>query len=117
MSDHPTSATASAAPVEGQPLRARENPERHHPTTKQYVKIGIILALLTVVEVAVWYIDSLQSQLVTILLCLMTVKFLMVVLFFMHVRFDNPGYGRVFITGLALAVTVYGVVLIIFGVF
>ena len=114
MSDQSVS---DVGPVEGQPLRARENPERHHPTTKQYVKIGITLALLTVVEVAVWYIDALHDQLVAILLTLMVVKFCMVVLFFMHVRFDNPGYGRVFITGLALAATVYGVVLIIFGVF
>lgn len=122
MSEHRPAAAGvdvdvDVAPREGESLRARENPERHHPTTRQYVNIGIILAVLTAVEVAVWYVDAIRDQLVAILLCLMVIKFAMVVLYFMHIRFDNPGYGRVFVTGIALAATVYGVVLIIFGVF
>ncbi|MEX0991116.1 MAG: cytochrome C oxidase subunit IV family protein [Actinomycetota bacterium] len=101
----------------GTPLRAREHTETHHPGPKQYVTIAAILGLITAAEVGVYYVESLRDLLVFLLLGMMVVKFALVVLWFMHVRFDNPGYGRIFATGLALAATVYVIVLLTFGVF
>jgi cytochrome c oxidase subunit 4 len=45
------------------------------------------------------------------------VKFLLVVLWFMHLRFDDRRYARFFVMGLAGATTLYLIVLITFGAF
>jgi cytochrome c oxidase subunit 4 len=63
-----------------------------------------------------YYVDIGKLFLPT-LLVLMTVKFLLVVLFFMHVKFDAPLFGRIFWTGLILAVCVYLATLATFQVF
>ena len=63
-----------------------------------------------------YYLD-IGPLFVPTLLLLMSVKFLLVVLFFMHVKFDAPIFGRLFWTGLGLAVAVYLAALATFQVF
>ena len=41
------------------------------------------------------------------MLCLMATKFLLVVLFFMHLRWDSKLFGRLFWAGAFLAIAVY----------
>lgn len=101
----------------GEPLKARQHAEARHPGPREYLKIGAILAILTILEVGVYYIESIRDLLVAILVGLMLLKFVLVARWFMHLKFDNPGYGRVFATGIALAIAVYVVVLAMFGVF
>lgn len=91
--------------------------EKPHPPLWEYVKIALILAFLTAAEVATSYMDMNRGLQIFLLLSMMVVKFALVVLFFMHVKFDNPGYGRAFTFGIALAAIVYGAVLVMFGVF
>ena len=55
--------------------------------------------------------------LVPTLLGLAAVKFALVVMWFMHLKFDSPTYARFFLMGLAGAATLYLVVLISFGIF
>ena len=55
---------------------------------------------------AVSYID-IGALFLPVLLGLMVVKFFMVVLYFMHIKFDNKLFGRLFYIGLGLAVFVY----------
>ena len=50
----------------------------------QYVVIAAILAIITSIEVAVYYIDALEDFLVYILLCLSAIKFGIVVGYYMH---------------------------------
>jgi cytochrome c oxidase subunit 4 len=80
--------------------------ERPHPHDIFYVKIALALAAMTGLEVSSYFADFGGFQL-PVLLILMAVKFVMVVLFFMHLRFDSPIFGRLFWTGLILAVLVY----------
>ena len=87
----------------GERLSAREHGEARHPSPRDYVKIGVILAMITAFEVLVYYVDALRDQLVAILLLCMAVKFLMVVRSFMHLKFDNPGYSRVFVRSIPSA--------------
>jgi cytochrome c oxidase subunit 4 len=101
----------------GTPLKAREHGEAPHPTPRKYVGVAAILAIVTAAEVGVYYVESLRKVLVWLLIGMMVFKFTIVVLWFMHVKFDNPGYGRMLTMGLALAATVYCVVLLTFGVF
>ena len=78
----------------------------HGPSDKQFVTIFFILAAITAVEVAVSYID-IGALFLPVLLGLMIVKFFTVVLYFMHIKFDNKLFGRLFYIGLGLAVFVY----------
>ena len=87
-----------------------------HPSELEYIKIAAVLALITGAEVAVYYVKSLGNLLVYILVVLSLAKFSMVVLWFMHLRFDSRLFRRLFATGLALAVFCYTAVLTTFHV-
>jgi cytochrome c oxidase subunit 4 len=92
-----------------------EHLEEHgHPTPRKYVGIAIVLAILTAIEVAISYIDSLRSILVWVLLALAVAKFQLVAAWFMHLRFDNSIFRRLFITGIVTALLVFSVVLVYF---
>ena len=81
------------------------------PTPAEYVNIGLLLAAITAVEVAVYYVDALAGLLVPVLIVLSLSKFLLVVLWFMHLRFDNRLFSTFFTGGLLLALAVFIVVL------
>ena len=87
--------------------------EGGHATVGFYWMIAGALAVITAVEVAVFYIPALGAVLVPVLLVLSAVKFAMVVMFFMHLRFDSKIYSGLFLAGLLLAVLmVTGLVLL-----
>ena len=84
-------------------------PEVHesaHPTPSTYVIIAVILTAITAVEVAVIYMDGLRSLLIPILLLLSAVKFVTVVGFYMHLKFDARLFTTMFTGGFLLAVAV-----------
>jgi cytochrome c oxidase subunit 4 len=90
---------------------------RHaHPSNKEYVRIGLILAVLTGLEIATSYLIDGAIQIVLLFLG-MVLKFAIVVLWFMHLKFDSRMYSRFFLMGVAGAVTLYAVVLMTFRVF
>ena len=88
-----------------------------HPSPKEYVRIGVILAVLTALEVAASYSGVTGSVLIPTLLGLAVVKFALVVLWFMHLKFDDRRYARFFVMGLAGAITLYLIVLLASQVF
>jgi len=51
------------------------------------------------------------------LLIMMVVKFAMVAMFFMHLKFDNKLFSWVFVAGLILALVVYVAMLLAFEFF
>lgn len=90
-------------------VQAHAHAGEHSWTDKKYVMVAIYLAVMTGVEVGLSYIHpSFAPWLPTVLLiAIMIVKFVTVVLFFMHLRFDDKMFGRLFWSGLILAVVVY----------
>ncbi len=82
----------------------------HHVSDWLYVQIAIILGLITAAEVSTYVIDF-GDLLWPALMVMMVVKFTLVVMFFMHLRFDNKLFSWVFVSGLVLAVTVYVIAL------
>ena len=60
-----------------------------HPRDRQYVVVALILGLFTTIEVLTYFLDF-GSAAVPTLLVLMVVKFAMVVLYFMHLRYERP---------------------------
>jgi len=87
-----------------------------HPTEMEYVKVALVLAAITLAEVAVYYVESLEGLLVPILGVMSIAKFAIVALWFMHLRFDSRLFRRLFLMGIALAVFVYTVALSTFHV-
>jgi len=82
--------------------------EHAHPGPAEYVRVAVILAIITAVEVAAYYVTSLpRSVFSALLLVMMIIKFSMVVLWFMHLRFDSRLFRRLFVTGIILAILVY----------
>ncbi len=92
-----------------------DHPADGHPDAAEYVKIGVILAAITAVEVAIYYVDALGDTLLPILLVLSGVKFVTVALWFMHLRFDSRLLSIMFSTGIVLATALFVVVLSTIG--
>jgi cytochrome c oxidase subunit IV len=88
-----------------------------HPSPKEYVRIGVILFVLTALEVAASYTGVSGSILIPTLFALAVVKFALVVLWFMHLKFDDRRFARFFVMGLSGAAILYLIVLISFKVF
>ena len=80
--------------------------EGHGASDKQYVIIALILAVLTAIEVSTYYVDFGPLFMPTLLI-LMAVKFVIVVSYFMHLKFDTTLFSWLFYTGLFLAIAVY----------
>ena len=71
-----------------------------------YIKIALILAAITALEVSTYYVDF-GPLFMPSLMIMMVIKFVMVVSYFMHLKFDNKMFSFLFYTGLALALFVY----------
>ena len=105
------------AAVEEQHGLSHDPHEHAHPDEKQYLLVALVLAVLTAIEVALYYITGLpDNALVLMLGVLAIVKFVIVVMYFMHLKFDSPIFRRFFITGIVLAIVVYTIVLATFHV-
>jgi cytochrome c oxidase subunit 4 len=79
--------------------------EEHHGDL-YYVKIALFLAVITGAEV-LWSYKNVPELFLPVLFIMMTVKFVVVVLFFMHLRFDHKLFSFLFWSGLVLALGVY----------
>jgi cytochrome c oxidase subunit 4 len=83
-------------------------PAHHtHPSDWTYVKVALILGVMTGIEVALSYTSINEHLTIGLLLGLAALKFGTVVAYFMHLKFDHPWFRRLFITGLVLAIGVY----------
>jgi cytochrome c oxidase subunit IV len=85
---------------------ADEHHDGGHATVGTYVLIGVILTVITAVEVAIFYIPALHNVLVPVLLTLSATKFVIVVMFYMHLKYDHALFSRVFFGPMLLAVFV-----------
>ncbi|MFN2590846.1 MAG: cytochrome C oxidase subunit IV family protein [Actinomycetota bacterium] len=89
-----------------------------HPGPAEYVKVAVILSVATAIEVGLYYIANIPGAVyVGLLVFLMTLKFALVVLWFMHLHFDSRLFRRLFVLGIGLAAFVYVAVLLMFRVF
>ena len=86
-----------------------------------YVLVSLILTLVTALEVGVIYIRQLTPIIVPLLLAMSVAKFALVVMFFMHLRYDPRPLTGVFVgplliaTGLAIALMTLTGAFLVFG--
>ena len=92
--------------LNNQPHGADE--EAHaHPTERAYIKIGAILFVITLLEVIIYYVEALEGILVPALITLSVIKFVMVVGYFMHLKFDDSRLRLIFIIGMTFALATF----------
>ena len=98
--DHPPSEQAHSA--------------EHHPTAKTYIIVGAILTLITIVEVSAYYTPAWEQSRIYVpsILLLSALKFVIVVLFYMHLRYDHKLFKALFtgpfiIAGLTLVALMF----------
>jgi cytochrome c oxidase subunit 4 len=74
-----------------------------HASVSTYVKVAVILTLVTAMEFSAIYIRQLTPILIPLLIVMSAAKFALVVLFFMHLRYDARALSVVFVGSLILA--------------
>lgn len=90
-------------------VESEHEPGGHeHPSDGKYVIVAVILAVITALEVLTYFWEEASTTLLVVtLIPMMIAKFAIVCGWFMHLRYDNPLFRRVFVSGLLLAVAVY----------
>ena len=97
--------------------QSESNVHTGHPTPLTYFKVAITLSVITAAEVGIFYIEDLGIGIVPILVVLSTVKFAMVAMFYMHLRYDARLFSGFFLGGLLLAISIVLAVLALFKFF
>jgi caa(3)-type oxidase subunit IV len=82
--DHPPSHEAHAA--------------AHHPTARTYVIVAVILFIITAVEVSAYYIPAWENSRIYVpsMLIMSSAKFIIVVMFYMHLKYDHRLFRSLF---------------------
>jgi cytochrome c oxidase subunit 4 len=90
-----------------------------HPTGNTYLKIFVILTLITVVEVWAYYIPALVASPLfnPSLIAMSAAKFVIVVLFYMHLKFDHKLFRVLFTGPMIIAGATITALLFLFGQF
>jgi cytochrome c oxidase subunit IV len=90
--------------------------EHAHPGPAEYIKVALVLGVVTAIEVGAYYVTGLSDVVLSAgLLVMMVIKFSLVGLWFMHLRFDSRLFRRLFLIGIVLALGVYTVALVTLG--
>lgn len=90
--------------------------ETAHASRGTYWMVALVLGIVTLLEVAVFYIPVLHAVIVPILLVLSALKFVLVAAFFMHLKYDRPVLTLVFACGITVAVFIILALYVLFHV-
>ena len=88
-----------------------------HASTATYVKIAIVLSVITALEVGVIYVRQLAPIIVPLLIAMAAAKFVLVALFFMHLRYDSRVLSALFVGPLVIAVGIMVALMTLTGAF
>jgi cytochrome c oxidase subunit 4 len=80
------------------------SPHADHASVRTYVRVALVLTAITALEVGVIYIRFLTPIIVPLLLAMSAAKFALVVMFFMHLRYDGRSLTALFVGPLLIAV-------------
>ncbi len=100
-------------------MSERADAESRHarPGTGTYIVIASLLTVLTGLEVLVSYSKPMQPVLMPVLIILAAAKFSLIVMFYMHLKFDQWTFSVIFLFQLLIAGGVILSVLMLLAVF
>jgi len=96
-------------------MTAQHGHDEHagHPQPAEYIKIAVVLTIITAIEVALFYIGEAkdgaghrmiaEGLVTTAIMVLSALKFAIVVMWYMHLKFDHKLFSYFMVGGLALA--------------
>lgn len=88
----------------------REQETHAHPGPRTYVGVALILVAITLAEVGIFYVPdfypAFRSLLVPAFLVLSAIKFILVVSYYMHLKFDPRFFTWLFTFFLLIAMSV-----------
>jgi cytochrome c oxidase subunit IV len=93
----------SEAAVQAHGGEAVQHGDVHHPGASTYVIVAVFLFVLTSMEVTVFYVQALRPVLVPLLLILAAAKFVLVAMFYMHLKYDGWLLSGIFLFPLMMA--------------
>ena len=88
-----------------------------HPTPATYFKVAMALSVLTAIEVGIFYITSLSYAIIPVLAVLSIGKFALVVMYYMHLKFDHWIFSGMFFFGMFVATGVIFALMALFSWF
>src|SRR5213075_823338 len=88
-----------------------------HPSWGTYKWVALVLTVITVIEVWVYYIPSFVASplFVPFLLIMSAIKFAIVVMFYMHLKYDHKLFRVLFTGPLIIAILTLIVLMFLFG--
>lgn len=95
---------------------AEHGHDEGHASASFYVWIGVILAVVTGVEVAIFYIEAMDAYEAPILMLLSAAKVVLVIMFFMHLKMEPKFLTWVFMVGVVLATLLVSGLVILYHV-
>ena len=97
---------------------AAHAPGGGHATVQTYIRVAVVLGLLTAIEIGALYVPGIPSRaLVALLLVFSVLKFGLVVAFFMHLRYDNKLLTVLFVGPLIIAMSIILAIMALFGAY
>ena len=90
--------------------------DHNHPEPITYFKVAMALVALTALEVVVFYFEWLGYAIIPVMAILSIGKFAIVVMYYMHLKFDSRLFSGFFFGGLLLATLVITALVILFQV-
>ncbi len=91
--------------------------EQSHPTTGTYLAVAAVLTVLTVLEVGIFFVPAFKPILAPTLIVLSAGKFVLVVMFYMHLKTDHPLFTWIFSVPLLIASAMILALMFLLGVF
>jgi cytochrome c oxidase subunit 4 len=87
------------------PAAGAHDDGHEHPGWSTYWKIAVILFVITAVEVSAFYIPAWETSWVYVpsMLTLSTIKFVLVVMYYMHLKYDHKLFRSLFTGPLIIA--------------
>jgi cytochrome c oxidase subunit 4 len=78
-----------------------------------YWLVGFVLAIITLVEVWLFTVEGLGAWFIPLLLFLSLAKFVGVVAYFMHLRFDNRMFTYFFASAMIIGILIFSILLVL----
>jgi cytochrome c oxidase subunit 4 len=96
---------------------AHAHEETHHPDWSVYWKVALILTLITIGEVWMYYVPAIVASRAFVpgLLALSALKFAIVVMFYMHLKYDHKLFRALFTGPLLIAASTLIALMFLFG--